>query len=90
VVEGELACLLPAVLAGMSVPVKDLGAGQLTVDVIRSFHQIRETDNGRDGKHPVSGMQKPGAVFQHLRLALVDEHDSTADVADIERFVVLV
>jgi hypothetical protein len=89
VVKGEVAALFTAVLAGIEIPVKDLVAGHFALAVGPAYHP-GEPDYGGEGKGPANGVDIAAAVFQHLRLALVDKDDGAAGAADGERLVALV
>lgn len=89
-VKRELPRLATAILADVPIAGKDLGAGQLTRYTEWTLYEVRKADDRWDGEFPVRCVHEPGAVFQHFGFALVNEHDGAPDVADIERFVVLV
>lgn len=89
VVEGEVAALLAAVLAGVLVPVVNLVAGHFSIAPGAFDHLVQTDDRGyRDSL--LDGVQVAEAVLQHLRFALEDEDDGAAGAADGERLVALV
>jgi len=89
VVQSQLSGLLAAVLAGVFITVEYLIAGQFFLPV-RPFHHESEAYYGRELKAGAYRMDEAKAVFQHLRLALVNQHDGTLGPAYGERFIALV
>jgi hypothetical protein len=67
----------------MSVTGEYLHTGELAVHMERTLHQMGQADDRGYGEHSVGGVNKSGAVFQHLCLTLINKNDCPPDVADI-------
>lgn len=89
VVQGKLAGLFAAVLAGKLVTVKNLKTCQLGLQTGSPDH-MGEPDYGGQREHIASGMNIAYAIFQHLRLTVIDERDGTACPANIKWLIALV
>jgi len=89
VVEGKVAALLAAVLAGVLVPVEYLVAGHLAL-AVRPADKLPQADNGGKLYSLRERVDITEAVLYHLRFALVDKDDGAAGAADGQRFVTLV
>jgi hypothetical protein len=89
VVEGQLAALHAAVLAGVPVPVEYLVTGHFPL-AVRALDHTRQADDGRQLDGLADSADVTDAVLQHLSFALEDEDDGAAGAADGERLVALV
>jgi len=89
VVEGKVAALLSAVLAGVFIAVEDFIAGHLA-HAAGSSNELGEADDGGKLDGVGERVDVPEAVLNHLRFALPDEDDGAAGAADGERLVALV
>lgn len=81
VVEGQVAALLAAVLAGIFIPIEYLVAGHFALSA-GSSNQLFQADNGGDFDGGGERVDIAEAVFNHLRFALPDEDDGAAGAAD--------
>jgi hypothetical protein len=89
VVEGHVVGLPAAVLAGMPVAGEHLAPGQLDARP-RPLDQVLEAD---DRGRAIFGPRRPNhlvVVLDHFGLLPEDESEGPRQVADVERFVVLV
>src|SRR5215213_5604274 len=89
VVDGQVVTLPPAILAGVSVADEDLTPRKLDPRP-RPVDQIDHADHRGRRKGACGGLYDPAVGLQDLRLAVEDEQDCPADVADVQRFVVLI
>lgn len=89
VIESEIGRPTPTVLAGVIVPDEDLFPGQFHTWT-RALDHIHEADHRRRSEFPRGGSEREIVLFEDLGLAVEDKHDRSANVADIERFVILV
>ena len=89
VVEGEVFTLEAAILAGITVAVKDLVTGHFALAAGPSDKLCQPDDRGKlDGV--VERVDITGAVFYHFRFALEDEDDGAAGAAYGKGLVALV
>jgi hypothetical protein len=89
VVQGQVARLPAAVLAGIAVALEDL----LTTEAhLRSgsLDHVDEADDGRQSEDKGGAAESPSALLQHLSLASVKQDEGSPGVADVERLVVLI
>src|SRR5215213_5736272 len=89
VVDGQVVTLPPTVLAGVAVTDKDLTPRELHARP-RPVDQINHADHRRRRKRARGRLHDPAVGLENLRLAIEDEQDRPAHVADVQRFVVLI
>jgi hypothetical protein len=80
---------LATVLAGVPITIKNLKASQFSFPA-GTPNQGGEANDRGQWDSISHGVNKANAVLQHLRLALVNEHDGTSSPADGKRFVALI
>src|SRR5436305_3485729 len=88
VVDGEVASLASAVLAGPAVAGEDRAAGDLaTVRVTRNAHVGDEPDDHGSGHREALGVERPLGVLDDLGALLQYEHGGPANRAHVDRLV---
>lgn len=88
-IEGEIVGATTAVLAGIGVSKKDFATGEFDARSWSADH-IYETNDRGIGEGILRGRNASIVCFQDFGFATKYEHECTAGVADIERFIVLV
>ena len=90
VVEGERAASTSTVLTALVVARKYLAAGQARTRE-RPLDVVVEADHGGCLEIALfGGVDRLRATFEHLGLAVEDQHERTSHGADVQRFVILV
>lgn len=88
-VNGEIAGLTQAILAGVVVPPEDFLASQLN-DRPGPFYHSFESDHGWQGKCLSDGVDETAAVHDQCRLFRQDQVDRPVGGGDINRLKVRV
>lgn len=89
VIQGEVASGLTTILAleliaDEDVPPREASLWSWPAD------QVDEADYGRDLEDEGGGVEVAAAVFDDLRFTAVDKYERPPNIADVQRFVILI